>query len=222
MSQRTMEVPNSLPLCLIFDSYRREEIVSTNTKLTFFLKNSGLVADDHCNGVYVDSDFQLCLLNFDISGEIVFLVHVPQISQPNHLEESGRIVGGPLKSQHTVASGGSTAEAALAKKRTWTEADELQVDEAGVSSQGRVRKKRTLLTPSTGVSSRGRQRRMSQVMAESLSQAAKSNHGDDVNKDDYEPERLLPRDDVSDDHDSDGGNEGKDDIKLYSIERLVL
>ena len=222
MSQRTMEVPNSLPLCLIFDSYRREEIVSTNTKLTFFLKNSGLVADDHCNGVYVDSDCQLCLLNFDIRGEIVFLVHGPQISQPNHLEESGRIVGGPLKSQHTVASGGSTAEAALAKKRTWTEADELQVDEAGVSSQGRVRKKRTLLTPSTGVSSRGRQRRMSQVMAESLSQAAKSNHGDDVNKDDYEPERLLPRDDVSDDHDSDGGNEGKDDIKLYSIERLVL
>ena len=206
MSQRTMEVPNSLPLCLIFDRYRQEEIISPNTKLTFFLKNSGLVADDHCNGVYVDSDCQLCLLNFDIRGEIVFLVHGPQISQPNHLEESGWIVGGPLKSQHTVASGGSIAEAALAKKRTWTEADVLQVDEAGLSSQGRVRKKRTLLTPSAGVSSRGRQRRMSQVMAESLSQAAKSNHGDDVNKDDYEPERLLPRDDVSDDHDSDGGN----------------
>ena len=221
MSQRTMEVPNSLPLCLIFDRYRQEEIISPNTKLTFFLKNSGLVADDHCNGVYIDSDSQLCLLNLDIRGEIVFLVHGPQISQPNHLEESGRIVGGPLKSQHTVASGVSTAEAALAKKRTWTEADDLQVDEAGLSSQGRVRKKRTLLTPSAGVSSRGRQRRMSQVMAESLSQAAKSNHGDDVNKDDYEPERL-PRDDVSDDHDSDGGNEGKDDIKLYSIERLVL
>ena len=97
-----------------------------------------------------------------------------------------------------------------------------------MSSQGRVRKKRTLLTPSAGVSSRGRQRRMSQVMAESLSQAAKSNYGDDVNEDDYEPERLLqrderllPRGDVSDDHDSDGGNEGKD-IKLYSIERLAL
>ena len=228
MSQRSMEVPNSMPLCLIFDTYRREEFISTNTKLTFFLKNSGLVADDHCSGVYIDSDSQLCLLNLDIRGEIVFLVHGPQISQPNHLEESGRIVGGPLKSQHTVASGGSTAEAAVAKKRTWTVADELQVDEAGLSSQGRVRKKRTLLTPSAGVSSRGRQRRMSQVMAESLSQAAKSNYGDDVNEDDYEPERLLqrderllPRGDVSDDHDSDGGNEGKD-IKLYSIERLAL
>ena len=216
MSQRTMEVPNSLPLCLIFDRYRQEEIISPNTKLTFFLKNSGLVADDHCNGIYIDSDSQLCLLNLDIRGEIVFLVHGPQISQPNHLEESGRIVGGPLKSQHTVASGGSTAEAALAKKRTWTEADDLQVDEAGLSSQGRVRKKRTLLTPSAGVSSRGRQRRMSQVMAESLSQAAKSNQWL-LPRD----ERLLPRDDVCDDHDSDGGDEGKD-IKLYSIERLVL
>jgi len=251
MSQRSMEVPNSLPLCLIFDRYRREEFISTNTNLRFYLTNSGLVADDHCNGVYIDSDCQLSLLNLDIRGEIVFLVYGPQISQPNQLEESERIVGGPLKSQHTLSSGGSTAAAASAKKRTWSVGDEIaayasgnvlqaevieansdgkkcklamdptplvNVDHsenkivgreppltvmppitpaetssvqptskgtaAGVSSLGRARKMRTLLTPSAGVSSRGRQRQMSQVMAESLIQAAKSNHGDDVNEDD--------------------------------------
>lgn len=131
MSQRSMEVSNSLPLCHIFDTYRREEFIMTSTNLTFFLKNSGLVADDHCNGVYIDSDCQLCLLNLDIRGEIVFLVHGPQISQPNQLEESERIVGGPLKSQHTLASGGSTAAAASAKKRTWSVGDEFAAYASG-------------------------------------------------------------------------------------------
>ena len=80
--------------------------------------------------------------------------------------------------------------------------------EAGVSSRGRVGKKRkmataipgqqALETPSAGVSSSGRQRRMSQVMADSLSQAGNSNHGDDGNEDDNEPE-WVPRDNVSDD-----------------------
>ena len=85
-----------------------------------------------------------------------------------------------------------------------------QGTEAVVSSQGRVGKKRKLAhtaipgheqaleTPSAGVSSRGRQRQMSQVMADSLSQAGNSNHGDDGNEDDNGPE-WVPRDNVSDD-----------------------
>ena len=79
-----------------------------------------------------------------------------------------------------------------------------------MSSQGIVGKKRKLAhtaipgheqaleTPSAGVSSKGRQRQMSQVMADSLSHAGNSNHGDDGNEDDNGPE-WVPRDNVSDD-----------------------
>jgi hypothetical protein len=111
----------------------------------------------------------------------------------------------------------STVMPPIAPAKPSSEQPTSKGTEVGVSSQGgRVGKKCKMVahtaipkqqeafvtTPSAGVSSRGRQRRMSQVMAESVSQAANSsNRCDDANDDDdYEPE-WLPRDDVSDDDD---------------------